>query len=409
MSDETNDLQKAPQPPLFTLDLGANGGIFSPNDGAELSAWLQREQQFWAWLPGIQNFGNHKNAVDQSLSPLLQAASQLREILPIEADRPNFVQRAVAIQMLLRQTFIEKNFPHSSTPLAHRVEQIRLRDPVEAVAYLFVYLPPSGYQFDARDNASWRGFIEGITERFDVGSVPHAQFEAALASMQQSQRQADLGLTNNRNALGVLQRHYEALSSDVSGMASEQKAAFENFIDANQKGHDEAMSQHGTAMATLEKTFRETMALRAPVEYWKGRKEKHERRAAVTGRAVFISMAALVVILGVIAAWVLTNLNLEGKPDAWRLALVTVVGVIGVWAVRLIVRMFLSHTHLATDAAERETMVMTYLALLEAEKLPTDDDRKLILQALFRPASDGYVKDEGLPHLALDFLTKSAK
>jgi hypothetical protein len=68
--------------------------------------------------------------------------------------------------------------------------------------------------------------------------------------------------------------------------------------------------------------------------------------------------------------------------------------------------MFLSNAHLATDAAERVVMVKTYLSLLEAEKLPADDDKKLILQALFRPASDGIVKDESLPHPALDFITK---
>jgi len=43
---------------------------------------------------------------------------------------------------------------------------------------------------------------------------------------------------------------------------------------------------------------------------------------------------------------------------------------------------------------------------LESDKMPSDDDRKLVLQPLFRPASDGIVKDEGLPHPGLDLLTK---
>jgi hypothetical protein len=53
-------------------------------------------------------------------------------------------------------------------------------------------------------------------------------------------------------------------------------------------------------------------------------------------------------------------------------------------------------------------MLKTYLSLLESERLPSDDDRKLILQSLFRPASDGIVKDEVIPHPALDALTKLA-
>lgn len=113
----------------------------------------------------------------------------------------------------------------------------------------------------------------------------------------------------------------------------------------------------------------------------------------------------LFVAIGAVAYWVLANLR-DGKPEAWRVATLGLVGVIGVWATRLIVRMFLSHIHLETDSAERVTMVKTYLSLLEAEALPTDDDRKLILEALFRPASDGIVKEDALSNPALDILTK---
>jgi hypothetical protein len=117
-------------------------------------------------------------------------------------------------------------------------------------------------------------------------------------------------------------------------------------------------------------------------------------------------MAALAAIMCSLAYWTLLHAGNDGKPEAWRVAFAGLLGVIGVWAVRLFVRMFLSHSHLATDAAERVTMVKTYLALLEGDKLPSDDDRKLILQALFRPASDGIVKDEGLPHPVLEALTR---
>jgi Family of unknown function (DUF6161) len=71
--------------------------------------------------------------------------------------------------------------------------------------------------------------------------------------------------------------------------------------------------------------------------------------------------------------------------------------------------MFLSHLHLSTDAAERVVMVKTYLSLLEGDHLSGDEDRQLILQALFRPASDGIVKDEGLPPSAFEFLTRQSK
>jgi hypothetical protein len=91
---------------------------------------------------------------------------------------------------------------------------------------------------------------------------------------------------------------------------------------------------------------------------------------------------------------------------AGRVAIIGLVSVLGVWAVRLLVRLFLSNSHLATDADERVTLVKTYLALMEADKLPFDDDKKLILEALFRPASDGMVKEETLPHPMLEMFMK---
>jgi hypothetical protein len=68
--------------------------------------------------------------------------------------------------------------------------------------------------------------------------------------------------------------------------------------------------------------------------------------------------------------------------------------------------MFLSHLHLATDAGERVVMVKTYLSLIEGQGIASDGHRQLILQALFRPAADGIVKDEGIPPTVLELLTR---
>ena len=74
--------------------------------------------------------------------------------------------------------------------------------------------------------------------------------------------------------------------------------------------------------------------------------------------------------------------------------------------IRLLVRIFLSHLHLENDAAERVTMVKTYLALLRDGSLPKDNSINTVLAALFRPTGDGIVKDEGLPPTAMEWITK---
>lgn len=53
--------------------------------------------------------------------------------------------------------------------------------------------------------------------------------------------------------------------------------------------------------------------------------------------------------------------------------------------------------------------VQTYLSLMEGEHLASRNDRQLILQALFRPASDGLVKDEGVPFSLAEVITRQGK
>ncbi|MEZ0507276.1 hypothetical protein ACAW49_03565 [Pseudomonas sp. Env-44] len=52
--------------------------------------------------------------------------------------------------------------------------------------------------------------------------------------------------------------------------------------------------------------------------------------------------------------------------------------------IRIGLRQFNSHSHCALDASERVTFVKTYLALLGEGKLKSDDDRRVILESLFR-------------------------
>lgn len=71
--------------------------------------------------------------------------------------------------------------------------------------------------------------------------------------------------------------------------------------------------------------------------------------------------------------------------------------------------MFLSQPHPPPEVAERGVMAQTYLSLLDGKHVPEGEDRKLILQALFRPTSDGIVKDEGVPFSLAEALTRSGK
>jgi hypothetical protein len=91
------------------------------------------------------------------------------------------------------------------------------------------------------------------------------------------------------------------------------------------------------------------------------------------------------------------------------LAILIASGLFGVWIVRIFVRLFLSNVHLHTDAKERETMVLTYLALLRRGTLPGVEERLFILDSLFRPSTTGIMKDDAVPLTAVEALSRINK
>jgi hypothetical protein len=83
------------------------------------------------------------------------------------------------------------------------------------------------------------------------------------------------------------------------------------------------------------------------------------------------------------------------RASAFSILVTTVV----FWIGRILVRMYLSDRHLATDADERRTMIMTFLALTKRQAVD-EKDRALVLAAIFRAGSDGIIKEDTGPDTA---------
>ena len=65
-----------------------------------------------------------------------------------------------------------------------------------------------------------------------------------------------------------------------------------------------------------------------------------------------------------------------------------------IWISRIILKIALSNLHLSEEAREKKTMILTYLALIKEGAGLEEKDRKLILEAIFRPSTNGLIKDE---------------
>lgn len=402
----------AKAPPLFALDLEGNGGRLAPTDHAELVRWIETEQSFWIWIQQ-QSFGNHENLQREALSQINEALNCARQSQQHIQSNPQHSQQQLDMSRdRIQQAFLQRKLPHSSTPMAKRVDAYRKEAGEQAASYfLAVAVNPATSRgpIQATEFAAWRGVFDGLLERFQMPqAVAKGKKAAAEQSLDQLRAKTEQLLGEKTEAYDALHREYQSLAESIRSEAATQASGFESAQGRRQSEFDQLKAEHDGAMEALRKTFREELALRAPAEYWKTKRSGHLKWASITGGVSFIGIGGAAAGLGWQVHDLLVKTPAGTVPETWRLAVLALIGVFTVWALRLVVRMFLSHLHLLTDAGERVVMVQTYLSLLEGEGI-TREDRQLILQALFRPAADGIVKDEGVPFSLAEALTRSGK
>ena len=409
MSDAQDEADlNAPPPPLFQEDFGVNGGILAPTSIAELQQWIAKEIAFWSWAPNV-SVGPHRNSFDlawrnlSNVQPPLNQGAQFSAQGDLEATK----RAALQIASILRSVYVTQRLPHSSTPWAHRIEELRA-NPVIAHAYLYALMgdaPGQNTAFGPATQEAWHGFLLGLTERYGIVNSLDPAVATQRTALDELREKASKLLEEKKQTIEGLERNYSSVAEEISTQQAAQQGDFNELLTEIKDAHETALKEHEEKLESVRKSFKEAMALRAPVDYWRQKAEKHARKSLVLARWMFGGMVALALAFLALTALVFSSLN-SGKPDTWKIAAPILVGVVAVWAVRLIVRMYLSQAHLATDAEERVTMVQTYLSLLEEGKMPETGDRQLVLTPLFRPATDGMVKEDGIPHPVLEMLTK---
>ncbi|MGP6248250.1 DUF6161 domain-containing protein, partial [Aeromonas salmonicida subsp. salmonicida] len=79
---------------------------------------------------------------------------------------------------------------------------------------------------------------------------------------------------------------------------------------------------------------------------------------------------------------------------------------LAIWLIRILVRMYLSHNHMQMNSQERVVMTQAYLALISEGGSSSEEERNLVLQAIFRPVSTGIITDDASPHSIIELINK---
>ena len=110
----------------------------------ELASWIDNEVRAGAWLTSFST-GNHKSAIDNNLGPLRNAQEVARQAVHQAPTSPGTPSPYVAqLQAVIQDTYIARGFPHSTSLLGRRVEEMRLRDPLEAAGFLYTKMLNAG-------------------------------------------------------------------------------------------------------------------------------------------------------------------------------------------------------------------------------------------------------------------------
>ncbi len=161
----------------------------------------------------------------------------------------------------------------------------------------------------------------------------------------------------------------------------------------------------------LKKVYDTDLALLAPTSYWKSRRSSCARQAigfGVTFLAIIFAALYLFVVIALphLNTSASASLGPTGAPSAGAVLLllipVLVPAFVTIWILKILGRLFSDNVGLMRDASERQTMVLTFLALMKdgdrESPLVTDQDRILILHALFRPSAVAGVDDSPPVH-----------
>ena len=170
--------------------------------------------------------------------------------------------------------------------------------------------------------------------------------------------------------------------------------------------HARLMEEAVASKARMEKLYNDDLRLEAAVTYWGDKAKEHAKKKifwmwSICGWSlVSLVMMSLYLIHGYI--WFPATIEILGSKEPWAYVCgFLILASFVYWVIRFVVSQYNQHNHLYTDAKERETMVLTFLALVNEDNakgsVTEKDHLGLVLAALFRPSAIGGCENGPVP------------
>jgi hypothetical protein len=372
------------------IDLKPNGKVESFHNKEEFQKWLKIEVDFWNWGVVLREARDQQAEIYlNSLNSKIRSIQESFNNTINEIDSNNFRNRLEQLKNLVSKYYNNKQLLHSSAPISKFIKDVKEKEPVRALYMLKYFIER---RFDYNDKAEFEGAFAVLLFEAGIKGAGKAEKDALLEL--RSLWQAHLN--DSKSELNKIKEQYNDLLKEYTSQKEGQSKVFGRLVEAVTKEHKEVLDKTGKDLDDLRDLYKSKLGLHASIVYWEDKAKSHLK-------FVWGSTIAVLVCFG-LAGWGLNTIinKFIGEETIqnikfWKLSILILGATVGVWVLRVLIRLLLSNYHLMSDAKERRTMLLTYLALQQENKLPQGDTVNLILQALFRPASMGIIKDDAAP------------
>lgn len=385
----------------------------SINVGAKYSFKSYQKMMDWcdaeiAFFTGIGNPGNIVQTFTQQIkNQLQQKFNQNRnegfEWEDFSNEIVHFIETTISRQGIITERSKEGKFLsklHTSKP--------------HLVAGAFQYFQQKATNNNANINQRDGEFAAYL---FQIGVEPNFEEE------KQKYEEFYNEITEQKDTLLAELIEVKQQNTELNAAIETQKQSWDNIFKEQQeaagKKFDAEYERHSSKMAESEKFYESELAFKKAVSYWTNKAKGHKTNSIIFGVAAGILMILTLCTIYKLGQYIvgldITDakgigkriLTDSGALQIWVYAFFIVSLTIIVWIIRLLVKVFLSNLHLLSDAKERETMIMTYLALEREEQVLKKEDKELILPSIFRTSSHGIIKDDSSPNPIMNIMTKN--
>lgn len=413
---------------MFEVDFGPNGGgAVKFKTRTDLNTYFQKQVSDWGTALSTtidDTSGQFISTITNGWNSLLQFSSQYAD--------PAYDQQ------VREQVAGYRN--SSSLVVASRGDGLKLLEIAKKLgnsAAFGAWQFRTNYNFSSFHGNAAKGAIAYALLDFGATNLSKETLEVAIANSAESFNVASQGFSKD----------LETKSADLEKLTREKVSAFNALLESSTKSLEKLNSEYATIiedtvriksdqasaieqhfkdtsknLQTLRQSFETEMGIEAPVKYWKRKARIHRLKYdawketplvwGVIGMIILAASVALSfkstndLIVNYISFFTTQIPNFTVSASDWlKLATVVVGGTtlllvtLYIWGIRFFLRMMMTEHHLSIDAEARATMAETYLALTKIDGTTTEE-RQIVLAALFKPVTDGIVRDDGLPTIS---------